>query len=208
MMIMSGKLKVVGLKFGRLTVLSELPERDRQGKVVVECKCDCGNTVPVRSSMLKSGLTKSCGCLQKEITGERSKIDNRTHGFAKTSTYVTYYMMLNRCNNPKSKPYPHYGGRGIKVCERWMQSFENFLEDMGERPSANLSLERKNNDGDYELSNCKWADRYEQANNKSNNTFISYKNELYTIAELARLLKINRHILRDKTSRKHIFIYE
>ena len=202
------KLNLVGLKFGRLTVLSELTGRDNQGHVLFKCKCDCGNIVNVVGYRLKCGLTKSCSCLQKEIVSKRSKIDNKTHGLSKTSTYKSYLDMIIRCNNPKSKPYPHYGGRGIKVCERWMRSFENFIEDMGARPSNNLSLERINNDGNYELSNCKWADRYDQANNKSNNTLISYKSELYTIAELARLLEIKPYVLRDRTSRKKIFVYE
>jgi len=202
------KLNIIGLRFEKLTVLSEVPERTKQGKVLFECKCDCGNTINVIGSKLKNGWTKSCSCLQKEVTSKRSKIDNKTHGLSKTSIYTTYHTMISRCNNPKNESYPHYGGRGIKVCERWMESFENFFEDMGEKPNVKYSIERIDYNGNYEPSNCKWADVYEQENNKSTNVNISYRDNLYTVAELSRMLNINYSTLWNRTVRKNIFFYE
>ena len=209
------KLNLVGLKFNRLTVLSELQERTNAGKVQFECQCDCGKKVIVVGSKLKNGWSKSCSCFQKEVVSKRSKEDNKTHGLSKTSIYTTYQTMIARCNNKNSQAYPRYGARGIKVCDRWMQSFENFYKDMGEKPSKKHSIERKNNEGNYEPSNCKWADVYEQENNKSTNVVISYKGELLTIAELSRELNMSYSKLWNKLKRrkelestKSIFIYE
>lgn len=114
------KLELVGLKFGKLKVISELKERNLHGKVLFKCKCDCGKEVNVIGSKLKNGWSKSCSCLQKETTSNRSKIDNKTHGLSKTSIYNTYHTMISRCNNPNSQSYSNYGGRGIKVCDRWL----------------------------------------------------------------------------------------
>lgn len=202
------KLDLVGLKFGKLTVLSELKERNPHGKVLFHCKCDCGNEVNVIGTKLKNGWSKSCSCLQKETVKKRSKIDNKTHGLSKTSIYNTYYTMINRCINPNSQSYPNYGGRGIKVCDRWLDSFENFIEDMGEKPSENYSIDRINVHGNYEPSNCRWATKIEQENNKTTNVFIEYKSKKYTISELSKLLNINYHTLRNRTVKKNIFIYE
>lgn len=209
------KLNLVGLKFSRLTVLSELSERTTSGKVQFECQCDCGKIVKVIGSKLKNGWTKSCSCLQKEAVKERSVILNKTHGLSRTSIYTTYQSMIARCNNPKAESYTRYGGRGIKVCKRWMESFENFYQDMGDKPSKSHSIERISNEGDYELSNCKWATIFEQENNKSTNVVISYKGDLLTIAELSRLLNISYSKLWNRLKRrkelessKSIFTYE
>lgn len=202
------KLNLVGLKFGKLTVLSELKERNPHGKVLFHCKCDCGNEVNVIGSKLKNGWSKSCSCLQKETVSERSKIDNKKHGYHKTSIYNTYYAMISRCYNENNESYNNYGGRGIKVCDRWLNSFENFLSDMGEKPTNNHSIDRINVNGNYEPSNCRWADKFQQENNKTTNVFIEYKSKKYTISELAKLLNINYHTLRNRTVKKNIFYYE
>jgi hypothetical protein len=158
---------LTGMRFGRYVVLHRHGTSWRPVKWV--CRCDCGTVKPVGAIGLKSGGSKSCGCLQKELLAKRStgQRHTRTHGMNGTPEYRAWDSMLTRCNNPKSKPYPRYGGRGIKVCDRW-RKFENFLADMGPRPSKDLSLDRIDNDGNYEPGNCRWATIKEQNNNKSN----------------------------------------
>jgi hypothetical protein len=141
------------MKYGRLVVI----EKSDRGEGKILCRCDCGIFVHVYDYNLKSGRTKSCGCYQ------RFKVTK--HGFAGTPTYASYRDMLTRCYNSKCRNYPYYGGRGIKVCERWHKSFVNFLDDMGEMP-AGLTLERKNNNSGYSKENCKWASHAEQIANQ------------------------------------------
>lgn len=158
-----GKFKdLTGMKFGRLIVLRPGVKTTKELHWV--CLCQCGTEVEVRLSNLKSKHTQSCGCLRRELITKRSIRHGYSRRGKKTKTYTVWAAMRNRCNNPKNPGYKHYGGRGIKVCERWLK-FENFLEDMGEMPK-NLSIERKDNDGNYEPGNCKWATKKEQANNK------------------------------------------
>lgn len=124
------------------------------------CKCDCGSQKDVFAANLRRGLSTSCGCLSAAKTSARS----RTHGMTGTPTYRTWESMLNRCNNPRNSSHVNYGGRGIKVCDRWA-SFENFLSDMGEKPEKGMSIERLDVNGNYEPGNCIWADPKTQARN-------------------------------------------
>lgn len=148
-----------GQRFGRLVVL-ELHGQGHNARWL--CKCDCGKIAGLIGAKLRSGRVKSCGCAQH----------NGKHGHARKNcespTYISWTRMLSRCHDPNLDNYKHYGGRGITVCERWL-SFENFLADMGERP-ANRSIDRINNDGNYEPGNCRWATSAEQHSNKRQRT--------------------------------------
>lgn len=152
------KDKLEGKVFGRLTVVGEGPRIS--GRVSWSCLCDCGSSVVVRGHLLKSGETQSCGCMRTE----RLVAMNKTHGEYDSRTHRSWSHMLSRVRNPKHHQFKDYGGRGITVCDRWLK-FENFLEDMGQRPEGK-TLDRMEVDGNYEPSNCRWATPLEQAQNK------------------------------------------
>jgi len=160
---------LAGRRFGRLIAIA-LADRRRRGGVAWKCRCDCGAIIRVTSCDLVSDGTRSCGCLAREnkslIGKANSKHGHARRGNACTPEYRSWHAAKNRCFNPKTLGYHNYGGRGITMCDRWRDSFEAFLADMGERPPG-TSLDRfPNNDGNYEPGNCRWATPKEQAANK------------------------------------------
>jgi hypothetical protein len=178
-------LKLTGQKFGRLTIVSKNAIRLRNGKTRWNCLCDCGNITVVIGSGLINEHTVSCGCLRKEIVSQTGKA-NSTHGMYGKPEYHSWRSMIKRCTNHRSTNYSDYGGRGITVCDRWLNSFEAFYEDMGHKPSPDHSIERRENNGNYEKNNCYWATKEEQANNKRNNVFYEYNGISKTISEWSR----------------------
>ena len=150
-------------QFGRLKPIKRV-ENIRRGKAFL-CKCECGNEVITILDSLKNGKTKSCGCLKVEVQSKNMKKYNTKHGKANTPEYSVWKGMRERCNNTKHRSYKDYGGRGIKVCERW-DNFSNFIEDMGERPTTKHQIDRIDNDGNYEPNNCRWVNRSENSLNK------------------------------------------
>ena len=148
-------LDLVNQRFGKLIAIEPTNKRVDK-KIIWRCFCDCGNEWFVSSAHLKSGHTKSCGCLKKETSF--------VHGMHGTPEYRIWDAIVQRCENPKNTAYKSYGGRGIKVCERW-HKFENFYADVGDRPEG-LTFDRKDNDGDYEPTNWRWATRSEQQRNR------------------------------------------
>lgn len=159
-----------GQRFGRLTVICEIAQID--GRRAFKFKCDCGKATTKTLISVATGHTRSCGCLFLETLGNA-----RTHGRSRTPIYKIWTDMLKRCRNPHCKSYPNYGGRGIKVAKRW-HTFENFLADMGERPSDKHELDRINHNGDYKPSNVQWtaSNRWQNINrSKPKNTSSKFR---------------------------------
>ncbi len=178
---------MIGKTFGRLSVVGY------GAPSWLKCSCQCGKSVNVRRSNLECGHVRSCGCLQRD---HRKNIGSKryVHGHDGTLMHKAWIMMHQRCKNPKNQAFKHYGGRGISVCVRW-NSYEKFLEDMGERPNG-MSLERKNNDGNYEPDNCKWATHAEQAKNRRFPPTVLLDGNPQTLASAARELGITHRQLR------------
>ena len=159
---MTAPIDIVGQRFGRYLVTAKSDKRTKAMKQMVLCKCDCGTEREVVAGNLRSGLTTSCGCWKNEKTSARRK----KHGFSKTTMYHRYRSMIRRCYDPLHKEFHYYGGRGIKVCNRWLESVENYIEDMGFPPFKEASIDRINNDGSYFKENCRWATKTEQNLNR------------------------------------------
>lgn len=169
-----------GQKFGRLTVLG-LADKIKQGNSVWHCKCECGNQRVVLSNNLKRGHTMSCGCFNIQKVKEAQTTHGHTVNNKRSKVYCIWREMNRRCSDPKRECYPDYGGRGIKVCDRWLK-FENFLADMGNPPHG-MSIDRKDNNKGYYKENCRWATRKEQNNNTRRNHLLTLNGRTQTVAQ-------------------------
>lgn len=169
----------IGDVFGRWTVISAPKKRSHMN--YWPCRCLCGTERAVRAGALLQGKSLSCGCL----AAENASVRNRTHGQRKSPEWRIWLHMRQRCELSSHKSFKDYGGRGISVCDRW-QHFESFLADMGQRPSRSHSIDRKDNDGNYEPGNCRWVIAEAQANNRRSNRRITYKGKTLTVSQWAR----------------------
>lgn len=160
----------VGEQHYLLTIIKEMPPEIQccNGSAIkirkVFCKCRCGNELNIRLTSVRTGYAKSCGCLTR--IKSKKNLDRKTHGMSRSRIYTIWTGIKARCYNKNNNSFRNYGGRGIKVCDRWLNDFNNFFNDMGERPSGTLSIDRINNNGDYTPLNCKWSTPKEQANNR------------------------------------------
>ena len=185
-------------KFGKLKVLYRLKYSKTAHTYLWLCQCDCGNIIEVSGNNLRSGHTKSCGCLKLE--------KQITHNLSKTRLYSIYNNMKARCYNPKNPYFYNYGGRGISICDEWLNDFCSFYNwAVNNGYDSSLFIDRINNNGNYEPNNCRWVTPKENSNNKRNNKYILYKGETHTIAQWAEILEINAHTLRNRMYRNLTF---
>lgn len=176
---------IVGKTFYRLKIIDH-DHTNARGKAMFLCKCSCGNEKIIESHLLISGKTRSCGCLHRTC-----------NGLSNTPTYYSYDCMKKRCYRPKNKAYKDYGAKGITVCQRWLDSFLNFYEDMGERPSG-TSLDRIDGTGNYTPENCKWSTQKEQCRHQSHNHYFTYLGKTQSIAAWAEEYDIKYYCLRGR----------
>lgn len=186
--------EITGLRFGRLTVVRRAFSRPNQGIFWI-CVCDCGNETTARGAKLRNGSTVSCGCAKKRHGHAGNGQDVRP-----SATYSTWTNVIARCTQPSNPAYQHYKKRGITICERW-RKFENFLEDMGERPEGTTLDRWPDNNGNYEPGNCRWATKQEQGNNRITNVRFTYRGNTFTLAELARATGASKETLRVRLVR-------
>jgi hypothetical protein len=158
-------IDLTGERFFHLTVIERVPNKGTH--VTWKCQCDCGNISYPRTQALRKSLAQSCGCIQGERVAEANKIHKRTHGMSEERIYEIWSTMKKRCSNPKFIGWKYYGGRGIRVCQEWVDDFTSFYEwSITNGYEKHLTIDRKNVNGNYEPSNCRWATALEQANNK------------------------------------------
>lgn len=190
---------LTGQKFGRLTVIKRV-ENDKNGNSQWLCKCECGNEKIVRTNTLKRSESTSCGCLRNE----KVKKANTKHGLNNSRIYHIWKGIKHRCNCRTSNGYKIYGGRGIKVCDEWIKDFKAFYDWSIENGyKDNLTIDRIDNNGNYTPNNCRWVTSKKQANNRSNNHIIVYKNERHTLSEWANIYDIPSRLLRDRIIRSN-----
>lgn len=201
---MGAALDLMHKRFGRLFVRARLLERDSRKRVIWLCLCDCGQLTKVATAQLMNGNTRSCGCLSRETVILNGK-SNKTHGMTKSPEYKSWCSMKERCYREADPHYHDYGARGIVVCDRWKDSFENFYADMGPRPEG-CTLDRKDNDGPYSPDNCRWATTIEQANNKRNNDIHQYQGQGRSLSEISKLTGIPQPTLWSRLNRMGLSI--
>lgn len=197
----------VGTRYGRLvtTALPVAASIQRRRFSVVDCRCDCGTERAFRTKQLRSGMTRSCGCLHREVSAERVGKLRLGHGHSRgrreTPTLKTWHSMMSRCNSATAKSFSDYGGRGIRVCDRW-QSFENFLADMGERPNG-TTIDRIDVNGNYEPSNCRWASWKQQQRNRRTSRLATAFGKTMCVAAWAEETGVAARTIYARLARPH-----
>jgi len=201
---MGNKINMIGKRFGKLTVISQVAKLGKNLRY--RCSCDCGKIIETNGNNLRSGGSTNCGCVRAQKIEERLfKHGHARSGSGKpTSEYRAWCAMRERCCNPKKDVYKHYGARGIKVCDRWLNSFESFLSDMGLKPTPKHSIDRKNNNGNYTPKNCRWATNEEQQRNRRNNIHITHNGKTMILAEWAKQFKMDKGTLRNRLIRQKL----
>lgn len=208
---MSNFIDLTGKKFGRLTVIKRV-ENSKNGSARWECKCECGKKTITLANHLKDGHTKSCGCYSKEVAKNKA-LNNKyfyKHGLFSDKKYVRLSHILNsmkkRCYNINNQNYKYYGGRGIKICNEWLDeengllNFYNWAINNGYK--ENLSIDRINVNGNYEPDNCRWATPKVQANNRTSNRMITYNEKTYNVTQWAEKLNMKPRVLADRIRRQ------
>ena len=196
---------LTGKVFNRLTVIKR-DRNNKYGRRMWLCQCSCGNIKPVIGQLLKEGRVKSCGCLLRENVS----IANSTHKLSRSPLYKIFYSMKQRCLNPNDKSYKYYGGKGVTIYQNWIDNFLEFNTWAIENGySKGLSIDRINNDGDYEPKNCRWVTHLEQVNNQKSNIHVEYDGETMTLSQAARNSGISYWTLysrvRNNCSQKKLF---
>lgn len=187
-----------GHKFGRLTVLEYAYTKGK--RAFWKCQCECGTVAYINSGNLKSGNSKSCGCLHNEELQKRVT----KHGATKTRLYNIWHKIIQRCCDPKDSAFKHYGGRGITICDEWRNSFEAFRDwALLNGYSDELTIDRIDNNGNYEPSNCRWATNEIQANNKRTNRMITYDGKTQTVKQWADELGLNYYTLHSRITKRN-----
>lgn len=194
------KNDITGKRFGRLVAISFIPCKGKSSKYLF--RCDCGNEKVIFAYSVIRGLTKSCGCLLSESTGKRMHKHGNAGRKTRTATYGTWSGMMDRCEwGGNKKAYAFYGAKGIRVCERW-HSFENFLEDMGEKPKGR-SIDRIDNNKGYSPENCRWATREQQDLNTSRTVWVLYKGQKRRVYDICEELGLSRGMVRSRAFRRN-----
>ncbi len=188
-------INMEGKEFNNIKVIRRNGS-DSKGKALWDVKCHCGNIFTTSGASIRSGGTKSCGCSRLKSAKKMGK-GNKTHGETGSKLYSIWHGMKARCYNSNHKSYDYYGGRGIKVCDSWKNSFENFRDwSLNNGYQKELSIERKDVNGNYEPENCKWATMEEQSINRRNNVYLWYEGKAMTQSEICKLTGLSKYKVR------------
>jgi hypothetical protein len=188
---------LTGQTFGRLTVI-EYHGRTHAKRLVWRCECSCGKECCVIGEQLTTGRTRSCGCLNSELTAARNR-SNATHGMTRSPEYNSWRGIVDRCCNSQSRDYKHWGAKGVGICDEWRNSFEAFLAYVGPRPSPRHSIDRfPDNNGNYEPGNVRWATPVEQIRNRRNARVFEFRGKRMTIQEIADAVGVSYKLIHDR----------